>query len=136
RVGGDQLRRLERLLTNLGPGARILVTHYPVGDAQGRPERPWHLLRNLADLLATAERGGVCLWLHGHRHEAYVLDNRRVAPFPVICAGSATQVGHWGYNEYVIDGVQLHAQRRCFDPTTRSFRDAEEFDLRLPDSAG
>jgi hypothetical protein len=109
------------------------VTHYPVGDAHGRPERSWHLLRDLAELLATAERGGIGLWLHGHRHDAYVLDDRRVAPFPVICAGSATQAGLWAYNEYAIEGTRLHARQRRFDPDSHSFQEVRQFELRLRD---
>jgi 3',5'-cyclic AMP phosphodiesterase CpdA len=131
RVGADQLDRLARLLDSLAPGLRILVTHYPIGDAHGRPEKPWHCLRNLGDLVGAAQRGGVCLWLHGHRHEGYHSDDPRLAPFPVICAGSATEEDLWGYNEYAIQGRQLQAVRRCFDPEQRCFRQVKTFELEL-----
>ena len=131
RVGDAQLHRLGRLLETLGPGPRILVTHYPVGLADGQPEGPLHRLRDLDDLLVVAERGGVSLWLHGHRHDPYRLNDPRVAPFPVICAGSATQSGHWGYNEYTIDGLHLQGVRRTFDLDRRCFRDSETFELKL-----
>lgn len=133
-VDPAQLGRLERLLPQL-VGPRILVTHYPVAGADGRPETPWHRLRNLDDLLAVARKGQVALWLHGHRHEAYCLDDPRIAPFPVICTGSATQAGLAGYNEYTIEGAELRALRRRFDPQRRSFRDAESFAVRLGGAA-
>src|SRR5262249_19634240 len=70
-VGRDQLDRLEQLLGQLEGGPRILVTHYPVARASGRREPRVRVLRDLDDLLAVAQRGGVGLWLHGHRHDAY-----------------------------------------------------------------
>lgn len=133
-VDAAQLDRLRRLLAELPPGPRILVTHFPVADAAGRPERRWHLLRNLADLLAAAQRGGVGLWLHGHRHGPYFLSDPALAPFPIICAGSATdakQAG-LGYNQYIIEGTRLQALRRVFDFSEGRFRDADRFEATLP----
>jgi 3',5'-cyclic AMP phosphodiesterase CpdA len=130
-VGQDQLERLERLLDRLGPGPRILVTHYPVCLSSGAPERRPRKLRDLRALVAVAVRGGVCLWLHGHRHGAYHLPNPGLAPFPVICAGSATQNKLWSYGEYTIDGYQLHGVRRTYDPRQRGFVDRESFELQL-----
>jgi 3',5'-cyclic AMP phosphodiesterase CpdA len=131
RVSADQLERLSRLLAGLAPGPRILVTHYPVSDERGRPERPWHLLRNLSELLDLAQRVGIGLWLHGHRHHPYRLDDPGVAPFPIICVGSATEAGIWGYNEYTLDGLHLHGTHRRFDPAQQRFQDAEAFELTL-----
>jgi 3',5'-cyclic AMP phosphodiesterase CpdA len=131
RVGPTQLERLERLLHGLAPGHRILVTHFPVTRPDGSPERVDHRLHDLADLLKVAERGGVCLWLHGHDHHPFQIDDRSLAPFPVICAGSTTQHGQWGYNEYVIDGPTLRALRRVYDPDANGFRNGPTFELTL-----
>src|SRR5208282_3175150 len=110
-VSADQLERLAVLLRRLSPGPRILVTHYPVCLASGRPERRSHGLRNVADLVRVAVEGGVCLWLHGHRHGAYYHERSAQAPFPVVCAGSGTQNRLWSYGQYTIEGMQLHAVR-------------------------
>jgi hypothetical protein len=130
-VGSEQLARLEALFQRLDAGPRILVTHYPVRLANGKPEPHYHGLRDLADLLAVAERGGICLWLHGHRHGAYYHADAAVAPFPVICAGSATQHGRWSYGDYTITGRRLHAVRRVYVPAAGAFEDGEVFELEL-----
>jgi 3',5'-cyclic AMP phosphodiesterase CpdA len=132
RVGRAQLERLEQLLDRLGPGLRILVTHYPVCKANGRREDRYHGLRDLAELVTVATRGGVSLWLHGHRHGFYHHARPRLAPFPVICAGSATQSKRWSYGEYTIQGSTLHGLRRMWDPEARCFRDTSHFELELP----
>lgn len=132
RTGAEQLARLERLLGRLGAGPRILVTHYPVCRDSGRAERRSRGLRDLVRLVDVAARGGVCLWLHGHRHGAYQHANPGQAPFPVICAGSATQRGCWSYRRYTIEGSRFTALRREYDPASRAFRDAETFALELP----
>jgi hypothetical protein len=132
RVGDAQLGRLERLLDRLGPGLRVLVTHYPVCKASGRREERAHGLRDLAELVTVAARGGVSLWLHGHRHGAYHHARPQLAPFPVICAGSATQNKRWSYGEYVIQGHHLHGVRRVWDQDQRGFRDSAPFELDLP----
>jgi 3',5'-cyclic AMP phosphodiesterase CpdA len=131
-VGRDQLDRLAELLARLDPGPRLLVTHYPVALASGRPERRVRGLRDLDDLLRVAVTGGVCLWLHGHRHDAYFHPVSALIPFPVICAGSATQTGLWSYNEYTLTGLRLHACQRVYDPDAGGFRDGRSFDLELP----
>jgi hypothetical protein len=69
--------------------------------------------------------------LHGHRHRFYYLQETRIAPFPVVCAGSATQTGLWCYGEYDLDGDRLEGVRRAYDPATRAFRDVERFALTL-----
>jgi 3',5'-cyclic AMP phosphodiesterase CpdA len=134
-VGPAQRARLAALLEQLEPGPRILVTHYPVCRSGGELERRNHGLRDLDAVVEVACRGGVCLWLHGHRHGAYKLDCPRQAPFPVICAGTATEHGRWSYGEYTIIGRQLHAVRRVY-AAEGTFQDAETFDvlLRQPSS--
>ena len=132
RTGPEQLARLERLLGRIGPGPRILVTHYPICRDSGRSERRSRGLRDLTRLVDVASRGGVCLWLHGHRHGSYHHANPGQAPFPVICAGSATQRGCWSYRNYTIEGSHFTALRREFDPAGGAFRDAGTFALELP----
>lgn len=131
-IDQSQLDRLGKLLESLGSGPRILVTHYPICLASGKRERRTHGLRNLSDLISVAARGGIGLWLHGHRHGAYYLSQPGVAPFPVVCVGSATQSGYRSYNEYVIEGHQIRALRRRYDPTQRRFVQIESFDLQMP----
>jgi 3',5'-cyclic AMP phosphodiesterase CpdA len=131
-VGREQLDRLEALLGRLEGGPRILVTHYPIARAGGDPEKRFHLLRDLHDLIAVAARGGVGLWLHGHRHDAYHHAAGSIAPFPVICSGSATQNGLWSYGRYTITGTRLSASRRVFDPERGRFREHRTFELELP----
>jgi 3',5'-cyclic AMP phosphodiesterase CpdA len=131
RVGMEQLARLRRLLQELAPGPRILVTHYPVYLASGLRERPWHGLRDLDELLNVAVEGGIGLWLHGHRHTPYLLRNPAPASFPASCAGSATQNGLWCYAEYVLEGERCQVLRRAFDPLAGKFRDREVEELAL-----
>jgi 3',5'-cyclic AMP phosphodiesterase CpdA len=131
RVDAAQLGRLERLLNRLTNGPRILVTHYPVCLASGKRERRSHGLRNWREVVNVAARGEVCLWLHGHRHGAYRINQPDVAPFPIICAGSATQQGKWSYSEYTIAGGRLQARRRVFSARAQQFEEAESFELEL-----
>jgi 3',5'-cyclic AMP phosphodiesterase CpdA len=131
-VGSDQLRRLEQLLARLEGGPRILVTHYPVVVASGRRERKVRALRDLDALLGVAKEGGVELWLHGHRHHGYYHYRSKLAPFPVICAGSATQQKIWSYWVYTLEGRRLHVVRRTYDKRAEAFRDTETFTWQLP----
>jgi 3',5'-cyclic AMP phosphodiesterase CpdA len=126
-VGAAQRDRLRQLLTFLEPGPRLLVIHFPIRLATGAREKPYHALRDLDEVLAIARAGGVSLWLHGHRHQPYIIDKPDWAPFPAICAGSGTQGGIWSYNEYSVDAMGLHGTRRVFDPETGGFRDVETF---------
>jgi 3',5'-cyclic AMP phosphodiesterase CpdA len=130
RVGSAQLARLERLLKTLDDAPRILVTHYPVCDSDGRPDRLYHKLRDLPDLLRVAEAGRIALWLHGHRHEPFHLTPSGVS-FPVICAGSTTQRGVESYCEYALEDWKLTATARKFDLASGAFGDAGGFDLEL-----
>ena len=130
-VGPAQLDRLRRLLDRLDPGPRVLVIHYPIRLASGANEPRHHGLRDLDQVLAIAQAGGVRLWLHGHRHSPYFFDQPAWALFPAICAGSGTHAGIWSYNEYTVDGPTLRAIRRAFDPATGRFGDVESFNVRL-----
>jgi 3',5'-cyclic AMP phosphodiesterase CpdA len=131
RAGREQLERLRMLLERLSPGVRILVTHYPVCLGNGRRESLAHGLLDLNETVRVAAEGGVALWLHGHRHGFYWLQQPPAAPFPVICAGSATQSGLWSYGEYAIEGNRLEGIKRVYDPERDTFHDAARFELTL-----
>lgn len=131
-VGREQAERLRELLTRLSPGPRILVTHYPLYLADGGPEWRWRKLRDVEPFRQLVIEGGVSLWLHGHRHNAYVLPSRPPEqPFAVICAGSATQTNRRSYNEYSIEGTHLRGIQRTFSLESDSFADTQLFELTL-----
>jgi 3',5'-cyclic AMP phosphodiesterase CpdA len=132
RVGAAQLERLATLLGRLEGGPRILVTHYPLRGEDGRDERHGRSLLDRDQLLAVAAKGGVGLWLHGHCHHAYRHDVGDGLPFPVVCAGSATQKGLWSYGDYTLTGRHLRAVRRVYEPAGDQFIEAESFELGLP----
>src|SRR5262249_43054015 len=96
-VGDEQLQRLGRLLAQLEPGPRILVTHYPACRAGGEPEFRSHRLSDVEALARVARQHGVVLWLHGHLHRFFRHELTSLTPFPVICAGSSTQTQLWSY---------------------------------------
>lgn len=132
-MGREQGQRLRQLLAGLGPGLRILVTHYPLYQADGQLEQRWRRLRDLESLRDIAIEGGISLWLHGHRHGCYVLPpTPPTQPFAVVCAGSATQLNRWSYHEYVIEGGHLKATQRSYLPEAAAFVDAGRFELNLP----
>jgi 3',5'-cyclic AMP phosphodiesterase CpdA len=130
-VGAAQLQRLEELLKRLDGGPRILVTHYPIRVASGKREVKIRALRDLKDLLEVARRGGIGLWLHGHRHNNYHHASSEDVPFPVICAGSATQSGLWSYSDYTVTEHTLRATQRMYQPGLGRFEDAGSFELEL-----
>jgi 3',5'-cyclic AMP phosphodiesterase CpdA len=130
-VGPEQRERLRVLLRDLPAGPRILVTHYPVSLADGRPERRSHALRDYREVVKVAADGGVGLWVHGHRHRPYYRPASPLHPFPLVCAGSATQSNLWTYSEYAVTGRQVHARRRVYSPAADEFEDAEEFELEM-----
>jgi 3',5'-cyclic AMP phosphodiesterase CpdA len=131
-VGMPQLKRLARLLADLGKGDKFLVVHYPVCLPGGLPEPRRHGLRDLRALLDVANAAGVRLWLHGHQHAPYYLQSPQGAAFPVICAGSATLSGRWSYLIYTISNRVLQASRRAYDPIRRCFHEVETFSLAIP----
>lgn len=132
RMGDGQLRRLVQLCRTLGPGPRILVTHYPLRNAAGRVEPRAHRLRDHERALAAATEAGIGLWLHGHIHTPFVLLPTAAIPFPVVCAGSATQTHRWAHNEYVIDGTILTMTRRVWHPDAGAFREEPPVRFDLP----
>lgn len=133
-VGIAQTERLSRLLAQLSPGPRILVTHYPIALKNGDVEGKSHGLNDLANVLTVAQQGGVSLWLHGHRHGFYVLPDAAKG-IPAICIGSSTQKDKWSYGDYEISGGRLSAVRREYDEVRNVFRDGESFTLKLATAA-
>ncbi len=130
-AGPAQSQRLERLLAELEPGPRILVTHFPVCVASGKAERRTHGLRDLQRLVQVATKGGVSLWLHGHRHGFYHFQKPPFASFPVVCAGSSTQTGLWSYAEVTIEGKRAMVLRRVYRISKRAFENGESVELEL-----
>lgn len=131
-VGSDQLQRLKMLFDQLDDCRRILVTHYPVKIASGQKERKIRALRDLESLVQVSAKGKISLWLHGHRHDQFYHPTSSDVPFPVLCAGSATQNGKWSYSRYSILNGKLGVECRSFNPETGLFHKAESFDLDLP----
>lgn len=131
RVGAQQTERLRALLDRLDDAPRILITHYPICKASGRKETVWRSLRDLRKIVTAAHHGRVGLWVHGHRHKGYHLHESRHAPFPVVCAGSATQTRIWSYCEYTLDGYRGRCSRRVFNPRTGEFVERDQFAIKL-----
>jgi 3',5'-cyclic AMP phosphodiesterase CpdA len=131
-VGPSQLKRLERLLAHLSDGPRILVTHYPIRRASGKPEMRNRSLRDLNAVLEVARRGGISLWLHGHNHGYYHHAPSAKVPFPVLCAGSATEEGDWSYGEYTLQGFHLTGIWRVYNEREERFQNRETFEMDLP----
>jgi 3',5'-cyclic AMP phosphodiesterase CpdA len=131
-AGPAQRQRLARLLGELDPGPRILVTHFPVCLSSGKRESRTHGLRDLHELVQVAAAGDVSLWVHGHRHRTYYFQKPPLAPFPVVCAGSSTQTGLWSYWEYAVSDRRAHLVRRAYNPVKDAFEDAEDAMLDLP----
>lgn len=134
KVGTGQLERLRRLTARLGPGLRVVVSHYPVVMANRRPEPRFHRLTDWKRARDVAAECGVSLWLHGHKHGWYVVPAGPDLPFASVCVGSSTQTRRWGYHEYTISGQTLTGLRRVYDPTAGTFVDADIFELQLPPS--
>ncbi len=132
KIGEPQLARLRTLCAGLSSGLRILVTHYPLRNAHGRVEHPTHRLRDHVTALQTAKECGIALWVHGHIHAPFVLKPGAAIPFPVICAGSATQEHLWSFNRYRIEGQNLTMTRRVYELALGAFRDAETLEMKLP----
>lgn len=132
-VGVDQLVRLERMLASdtVADCIKILVTHYPVALANGRPERRQRRLRDLNDLLAVATKYGVQLWLHGHRHHSYLVPATPERPVAALCVGSGTMHDHWSYGEYLFDQSKFIVRQHTYQPELGKFAHSQEMVLSL-----
>lgn len=133
RVGLDQLVRVEALLSSEAARNRIkiLVTHYPIALADGKPESRNRHLRDLKDLLRVAVQYDVQLWLHGHRHQAYVVQPLPDRPIAALCVGSGTMHDHWSYGEYLLEGTALTVKQYTYQPATSRFALTQEQQLQL-----
>ncbi len=67
----------------------------------------------------------------GDRRWTFVLRPTGEIPFPVICAGSATQDNRTTYYEYTIDDARLTGVRRVYEPKVGTFQDADAIQLDL-----
>lgn len=123
-VGAEQIRRLRELLAQpvVVERPKILVTHYPIARACGRPEKRFRRLRDLEALVDVAREHEVRLWLHGHRHDPYVVEATAERPIPAVCVGSGTQKDRWTYAEYTLDGKKLIIDYRAYDPRDKQFK--------------
>src|SRR5262249_2364834 len=115
-IDDEQWACVSELVKQLSPGRRIFVSHYPILKVGGQSERFWHGMPDWRRVQERAAAAGCVLWLHGHQHRAYNVPVSSDLKFPTIGAGSATQVGTWGYNEYVIVGPRFKCTRRAFEP--------------------
>jgi 3',5'-cyclic AMP phosphodiesterase CpdA len=110
RAGREALRALPALLARPEVRSRcalVLVHHAPLLP-DGRPDWPWHGLRDGRELMRLCAAGGVQAVLCGHVHERYDLP---AAPgrVRVLCAGSSTEAGREGYWDLRIEGTRLQA---------------------------
>jgi hypothetical protein len=137
-VGIDQLLRLERLLASdeAKHCIKIIVTHYPLALADGKPERRQRRLRDLHDLLTVAQQFRVQLWLHGHRHESYVVPATPDRSIAAVCVGSGTMHDHWSFGEYTFDQKVMTLRQYTYQPALSRFILSQEskMDLWLPPS--
>lgn len=131
KVGAAQLERLRKLCHSLGPGPRVVVSHYPILTRLRKPEARWHRLKDWKHARDAAAECGVTLWLHGHKHGWYVLPAGEHQPFHSVNVGSSAQTNLWGYHEYRIDGLRLQGLRRAYRLDADRFEDQEAFDLTL-----
>ena len=100
----------------------------------GKRERHTHGLRDMHELVDVAAKGGVSLWLHGHRHGFYYLPRPSFAPFPIICGGSSTQTGLWSHCEYTVSRKSGRSPFAAFTISEKNmFEDADRFALQLMD---
>jgi hypothetical protein len=88
-------------------------------------------LRDLDAVIKVCEKGRVAAWLHGHIHAAFHFPKGPYAPFPIVCAGSATQTGLWSYGEYEIVGRALKAGVRSYDLESETFHELRTFEVEL-----
>ena len=92
-VGRDpeRLDRFRELCGRLGPGPRVVVTHYPLRTATGKIEVRTHRLRDHKTVLAAAKEAGISLWLHGHIHRGFVLHPTADIPFQVSVSSPSSE---------------------------------------------
>ena len=130
-IGHEQLHRLQQLNEQLGPGRRVLVTHYPLRGLDGKPEHRLRVLRDHDKALEVAKQIGVSLWLHGHIHRPFYHSANQDVPFPTICNGSTCQTDRLYFHEYVFEPTTLRAIRYQFDLNEMRFTESLRFELPL-----
>lgn len=120
-----QLDSLDTLLADPRLGARwvIVMTHYGILRADGRPDAPRHGLDNAHDLLRVCARPRVVL-VHGHIHHRYSHPASASRP-PLFCAGSATHRGREGFWLYEATPETFRATPGFWDETRYQLRSDE-----------
>lgn len=127
--GAEQRKRLADLLAapDLEGRTVIVALHYALFLPDGRPDRAGHGIRDWEELVSVLEgpRARVDLVVHGHIHDAYVVERERLR---IACAGSATDLRHsGGYHIYEIDASgRLSVERRVWDAQSGIYRPAAE----------
>jgi 3',5'-cyclic AMP phosphodiesterase CpdA len=103
-AGPRQLNATKEVLTDPSLSHRFVIValHYPLLDPDGSPHRRRHGIRDWQALLAVLSEPAarVDLVVHGHVHDPYVVRSHQRT---FVCAGSATDLSHAGYNVYEID---------------------------------
>lgn len=123
--GPEQRKRLADLLASPDLESRtvIVALHYALFLEDGRPDRATHGIRDWAELVAVLEgpRARVDLVLHGHVHDAYLVEREGMW---IACAGSATDLRHaGGYHIYELDADgRLSIERRTWDARAQAYR--------------
>ena len=102
--GPRQLNATRALLADpsLAEHFVIVALHYPLLDPDGSEHRRRHGIRDWRALLdvLSSDDAHVDLVVHGHVHDHYVVHSHERT---FVCAGSATDLRHAGYNVYEID---------------------------------
>ncbi|MCS7167634.1 MAG: metallophosphoesterase [Gemmatales bacterium] len=132
-VGAHQLKRLQDLLACPVVHNRrcVLITHYPLLLADGRPETRWRRLVDAEALAEVLARHLVAAWLHGHRHHPYSHPPDLHRSFALLCCGSATQRRVWSYLELEWQEHHVAVRRRCYWLATDEFVEVDETVIQL-----
>jgi len=130
-VGSEQRDRIRELSRHLPPGPRWWLVHYPLRKATGMLEGPLRRLKDHQEMLELARDCQVQLWLHGHIHTPFVRGACDAVPFPMICAGSATQTHRWSYHRYQVEADRLIGTRWTYHLGLGDFVESDRFSLKL-----
>ncbi len=134
-VPAAQLSALARILDDVRLAGRwvIVITHYGLLRADGRPDSVHHGLDNGEELMRICARPRVVL-AHGHIHHRYCHPATHERPW-LFCAGSATQREREGFWLYELTGGRLFAIPGRFEAgayllAREQAREVTPFDVR------
>jgi hypothetical protein len=112
----------------LGGRRRMVMTHYGVLRADGRPDAPRHGLDNAAALVGICARHNAIL-VHGHIHHTF--HHVATAAMPTLfCAGSATMRGREGFWLYELAPGLLRARQGYYRDGEYALREDATVELR------